>query len=87
MSRLRPGSSVVILDMLPSPSLEAMYSHHDEEGNCIHRRSFEDGSQFEVVKNFPTEAELREWLGKHADNLVYREHEGLRRWVVTMKAR
>jgi demethylmenaquinone methyltransferase/2-methoxy-6-polyprenyl-1,4-benzoquinol methylase len=87
MSKLRPGSSVVILDMLPSPSLDAMFSHYDEEGNCIHRRRFEDGTEFEVVKNVPTEAELREAFEEWADDLLYREHDELRRWVLTMKVR
>lgn len=87
MSRLRPGGHAVLLDMLPSPSLDAMFSHCDEEGNCIHRRRFEDDTEFEVVKNFPTESELRAALGSYADYLQYREHDELRRWVLTLRVR
>jgi demethylmenaquinone methyltransferase/2-methoxy-6-polyprenyl-1,4-benzoquinol methylase len=87
MAKLRSGSAVVILDMLPSPSLDAMFSHYDEDGDGIHRRRFEDGTEFEVVKNFPTEAELREALGGYATGLLYREHDELRRWVLTLRVR
>ena len=87
MAKLSPGSTVVLLDMLPRPSLDAMFSHYDADGNCIHRRRFDDGTEFEVVKNFPSEPELREALGRYADNLTYREHDELRRWVLTLKVR
>ncbi len=82
--KLVPGGSVVLLDMRPSPSLAAMFSHVDGEGNRIDRRSFEDGSEFEVVKNFPKEADLRGAFGAHAGTMRYREHGGLRRWVFTL---
>ncbi len=87
MARLRRGSEIVLIDMLPSPALEAMFSHCDAEGNRIHRRRFEDGAVFEVVKNFPTESEFREVLGPYAESMSYREHDGLRRWVLTMRVR
>jgi len=84
MKKLMPGSSVVLVDMLPSPSLDAMFSHYDEEGNGIHRRSFEDGTEFEVVKNFPGESDLHEIFGAYAGTMTYREHDELRRWVLTL---
>ena len=87
LNKLRCGSAVVLLDMLPSPSLDAMFSHVDDDGNTIHRRRFEDGTEYEVVKNFPTESELREALGPYAENLSYHEHDDLRRWALTMKVR
>jgi demethylmenaquinone methyltransferase/2-methoxy-6-polyprenyl-1,4-benzoquinol methylase len=87
MGRIMEGGSVVLLDMLPSPSLDAMFSHYDEDGNGIHRRRFEDGTEFEVVKNFPGEAELRAAFEVHAGEMEYREHEGLRRWVFTATVR
>lgn len=87
MKKLRPGGAVVLLDMLRSPSLDAMFSHYDQEGNLIHRRSFEDGAEFEVVKNFPTESELQEIFGTYAETMTYREHDELRRWVLTLTLR
>ena len=85
--KLLPGSSIVILDMLPGPSLDAMFSHYDENGNGIHRRRFEDGTEFEVVKNFPKEEELLEVFEKYSSDMEYREHAALRRWVFTATLR
>jgi ubiquinone/menaquinone biosynthesis C-methylase UbiE len=85
--KLRSGGSIVLLDMLPSPSLDAMFSHYDEEGDLIHKRAFDDGTEFEVVKNFPKESELREVFGPYAEAITYREHEELRRWVLTLTMR
>jgi 2-polyprenyl-3-methyl-5-hydroxy-6-metoxy-1,4-benzoquinol methylase len=87
MMKLEPRGAVVILDMLPSPTLDAMFSHCDGEGNVIHRRSFEDGSSFEVVKNFPTESELREAFGRYGESMSYRRHNELRRWLFTLVRR
>ena len=44
-------------------------------------------SEFEVVKNFPTEHELRKAFETYADDAAYQEHEGLRRWVFTAALR
>jgi ubiquinone/menaquinone biosynthesis C-methylase UbiE len=82
--RLRSGGNIILLDMLPSPSLDAMFSHCDEDGNVIHKRTFDDGTQFEVVKNFPTESELREAFSSCAGDMSYREYDELRRWVLTL---
>jgi SAM-dependent methyltransferase len=82
--RVSPGGAIVLLDMLPSPSLDAMFSHYDEEGNSIHRRLFDDGTEFEVVKNFPDESDLRAAFEPYAARMSYREHDTLRRWVFTV---
>jgi demethylmenaquinone methyltransferase/2-methoxy-6-polyprenyl-1,4-benzoquinol methylase len=82
--KLEPNSRVVLIDMLPREELDRMFSHYDEEGNLIHRRAFGDGEVFEVVKNFPTEDELLETFAGLARNLRYREHDDLRRWVLTL---
>ena len=34
-------------------------SRTDEHGNTYQNRKLDDGSQYEVLKNFPTESELR----------------------------
>ena len=54
----------------------------DDEGNRISIRTLPDGSRFQVVKNFPTEGELRETLSPFADDICYCEHDGLRRWLL-----
>jgi demethylmenaquinone methyltransferase/2-methoxy-6-polyprenyl-1,4-benzoquinol methylase len=85
--RLRPRSRVIIVDMLPREELNRWFSHYDDDGNLIHKRDFPDGEVFEVVKNFPTEAELLEVLSGFADDVKYREHEALRRWMLTFTTR
>jgi SAM-dependent methyltransferase len=80
---LRPRSRVIIIDMLPSEELDRWFSHYDNDGNLIHKRAFPDGEVFEVVKNFPTEEDLLEVLSGLADHTEYREHEALRRWMLT----
>ena len=80
--RLCPGAKVVFIDMMPSESLDRMFSHYDNEGNLIHKRTLPDGQQFYVVKNFPTEEELRDVLDGLADDIEYYEHWSLRRWML-----
>ncbi|UCD63370.1 MAG: class I SAM-dependent methyltransferase [Candidatus Zixiibacteriota bacterium] len=80
--KLKPGSSVVFVDMLPNRDLHRMFSHYDEEGNLIQRRLLPDGQQFHVVKNFPTRQELFESLAGQAQDIEYHEHHALNRWVL-----
>jgi len=81
--KLCTGAKVVFIDMMPSESLDRMFSHYDNEANLIHKRTLPDGQQFYVVKNFPTEEELRDVLDGLADDIEYYEHWSLRRWVLT----
>jgi demethylmenaquinone methyltransferase/2-methoxy-6-polyprenyl-1,4-benzoquinol methylase len=46
-------------------------SRRDEEGNTYQLRSLADGSQYEVLKNFPTESELRTTLHGFGNHLTY----------------
>jgi len=85
--KLRPGAPVVFVDMMPCDSQHRMFSHYDDEGNLIHRRQLPSGEQYYVVKNFPTEAELRETLDGVADNVEYHEHLAMRRWILAYTPR
>ena len=44
-------------------------SRHDAEGNTYQMRTLTDGSEHEVLKNFPTKTELTEQLAPYAHNL------------------
>jgi SAM-dependent methyltransferase len=85
LQRLEPASPVVLLDMLPREELNRMFSHYDDEGNRISRRPLPNGEVFHVVKNFPTEQELRRTFEGKVAETEYREHDALRRWVLTLK--
>jgi ubiquinone/menaquinone biosynthesis C-methylase UbiE len=57
---LRPGARVVFLDNRYVEGNSTPLSGSDAEGNTYQWRSLADGSRHKVLKNFPTEGELRE---------------------------
>ncbi len=57
-ARLEPGSVVGILDNTWAQGSSTAVSRTDSEGNTYQMRALANGEQFEVLKNFPTPAEL-----------------------------
>jgi demethylmenaquinone methyltransferase/2-methoxy-6-polyprenyl-1,4-benzoquinol methylase len=80
---LAPGARVAVVDMLRTAYFDSIRSHLDEEGNEVQRRALPDGREYLVVKNFPSESELRSALGDTAADLRYVEDAALGRWVLT----
>ncbi len=72
-----------MIDMLRKPELDKMFSHIDEEGNVIQKRTLPSGKEYRVVKNFPTKKELLHDLEDYAVNLNYYENDNLLRWVLS----
>jgi SAM-dependent methyltransferase len=56
---LAPGATMVFLDNAYVEGSSTPVSRRDAEGNTYQRRTLHDGSSYEVLKNFPTEDELR----------------------------
>lgn len=56
---LTPGARVVFLDNACVEGSSTPISRTDAEGNTYQVRRLDDGSTHEVLKNFPTESELR----------------------------
>ena len=56
---LRPGAKVVLLDNRFVEGSSSPISERDAIGNTYQSRKLADGSVHRVVKNFPSEAELR----------------------------
>jgi len=56
---LRPGARVVMLDNRYVEGSSTPVTEHDADGNGYQARKLADGSTHRVLKNFPTEAELR----------------------------
>jgi demethylmenaquinone methyltransferase/2-methoxy-6-polyprenyl-1,4-benzoquinol methylase len=81
-SKLIPPSRVVVLDMLRTAVLQNMFSHKDEEMNEIQKRSLPTGKIYHVVKNFPTENELRNYLREYAEDITFVCDHKLARWVL-----
>lgn len=68
--KLGPGCLVVFVDNTPTGTRHAITSQ-DEEGNTYQRRKLESGKEYDVLKNLPTEAELRDRLSGKARNIRY----------------
>ncbi len=68
-ARLEAGAKVVFLDNLYVEGNSSPVTRRDSEGDTFQTRRLADGSAHEVLKNFPSEAELLELvggLGEHA---------------------
>jgi SAM-dependent methyltransferase len=75
-ARLDPGSVVAILDNSFAPGSSTPISRTDAEGNTYQLRKLASGETHEVLKNFPTAAELGEAVRPvareaHLESLTY----------------
>lgn len=62
-AKLLPGSRVVFIDNVYVEGSSTPIVEQDEEGNTYQLRRLENGSEYKVMKNFPTAQELREVVG------------------------
>ena len=74
--RLSPGSVVAILDNQFAEGSSTPISRRDAEGNTYQMRHLANGEQYEVLKNFPSAAELAEAVRPvareaHLETLTY----------------
>lgn len=80
---LADGGRFVFFDMLYKPEFDDWPASTDGEGNRFGKRTLPDGKSFQVLKNFPSEQDLRTQLGPHAEKIECFEHSELRIWLVT----
>lgn len=73
-SKLRPGARIIFAD---NAEYQASWVQRrvDEHGDIYEERSLRDGSHFETIKNFVSEAEFRELLTDVAEDIAYVEHD------------
>ena len=71
--RLEAGARVLLLDNRYVEGSSTAIAERDAEGNTYQRRRLADGSENRVLKNFPTEAELRAALAPYAREFSYRQ--------------
>jgi demethylmenaquinone methyltransferase/2-methoxy-6-polyprenyl-1,4-benzoquinol methylase len=74
--KLEPGARVVILDNQFAEGSSTPVSRRDPEGNTYQLRHLANGEQYEVLKNFPSHAELAEAVRPvareaHLETLAY----------------
>ena len=67
-SKLLPGATVVAMDNRYVATSSTPVYRRDAEGNEYQWRKLDDGSTHEVLKNFPSESELKEAVTKFTDN-------------------
>ena len=70
--RLEPGARVLLMDNTYVEGSSTPLAERDADGNTYQLRALADGSRHRVLKNFPTEAQLRAYLEPHARALTYR---------------
>ena len=68
-SRLGPGNRVAFIDNIYVEGSSTPISRCDPEGNTYQLRKLRDGSTTEVLKNFPTDAEVTALIGVGIDDL------------------
>jgi demethylmenaquinone methyltransferase/2-methoxy-6-polyprenyl-1,4-benzoquinol methylase len=69
-TRLEPGSIVTFIDNQYVPGNSTPISRQDTEGNTYQQRCLEDGTVFEILKNFPSDEELRALLSPLSPTIV-----------------
>jgi SAM-dependent methyltransferase len=70
-SRVRAGGTVVFMDNIYVEGSNSPISRTDSAGNTYQTRTLENGAQYEVLKNFPTEEFLISMLKDTAEELTY----------------
>jgi ubiquinone/menaquinone biosynthesis C-methylase UbiE len=68
-----PGSLLVFMDNRFVSGSNTPISRMDEEGNTYQMRKLENGSEHEVLKNFPDEKEVRTIIGNSASEIYWTE--------------
>ncbi len=76
-SVLHPGAKVVILDNTKAQCERIPIIRTDEIGNTYQSRELDDGSSYEVLKNFPGEESLLEYVALFGENPKFIELEHL----------
>jgi demethylmenaquinone methyltransferase/2-methoxy-6-polyprenyl-1,4-benzoquinol methylase len=71
-ARLAPGAKVLLLDNRYVEGSSTPLAGFDAEGNTYQMRRLSDGSSVRVMKNFPSEEELRDLLAPQASGIEYR---------------
>lgn len=84
-ARLTTAARVVMIDNAYVEGSSTPISKQDEEGNTYQIRRLKDGSEHEVLKNFPSEMQLRELLSAYSTEIHTRFLQYF--WIAEYKIR
>jgi demethylmenaquinone methyltransferase/2-methoxy-6-polyprenyl-1,4-benzoquinol methylase len=68
-SKLKTNARVMFIDNVYVEGSSTPVSRQDDDGNTYQIRKLSDGSQHEVLKNFPTDREIREKLSPFSSSI------------------
>ncbi len=71
-SKLTPGAKVVMIDNIFVKGSSTPISRQDSNGNTYQLRRLDDGTEHEVLKNFPSDSDLHESLSDYATDIRIR---------------
>ena len=70
--RMRPGARILFIDNNEVQLRDFPIAETDGDGNTYQHRKLRDGSMHRVLKNFPSESELRALLSPFASSITFR---------------
>jgi hypothetical protein len=68
-AHLAPGAKVIWIDGRYVEGSSTAINRKDDDGNTYQMRKLDDGSLHEVIKNYPTDAELKADFAPFANNI------------------
>ena len=84
VAALAPGALLVFVDNLFIPGSSTAVGRVDANGNGFQLRTLKDGSRHEVLKNFPSEQDLRARTSVHGKGFQYQRLECY--WLASFSA-
>ena len=81
LQKVRSRGSLILVDMHELPH-DRVAAGVDSEGNRMRDRTLPSGETFTVIKNFPTESQLRAVFAPHASHIGYHSYPELHLWML-----
>jgi len=69
--KLKSGATIVFIDNNFVEGNSTPISRYDEENNSYQMRRLSNGSQYEVLKNFPDEKEVKQVIGRDTSHIEF----------------
>lgn len=82
--KLKPGAFVFFGDHLPHYTYRKTKVVHNKDGDRIEVRKFDNGRKYYVIKNFPTQSEIKQCLAGIARDIKFKKYKGY--WELCYRA-